>query len=189
MSKQKIFWDFDNTLCNSHQKIAEIYNQTFTNHKEFIPAKWWECTDYEMTSICPLMNHELKMSMFNCSDFFKNLPLINGNTYDILKELNERYEQYIITIGNPSNLAHKSLYLETTLPFIKNVILIRNEGCKMDKSIINMGKNSIFFDDIISNLDSSDATYKFVFGEEENWNKTDKYTRVVNFTDVERILL
>jgi len=58
----------------------------------------------------------------------------------------------------------------------------------MDKSIVDM-KNAIFIDDVLSNLESSNAKYKIVFGDEYEWNITNKHGRCFNWTDVETLLL
>jgi 5'(3')-deoxyribonucleotidase len=188
MIKQNLFVDFDNTLVNSTQRIAEQYNQKFVNHPDFRPAKWWECTDYEMKSICPLMTHEDKMEFFNSYSFFDGLELINENTYDVMRRLNEKYQLHTLSIGQPRNLGLKALYLEFKLPFINNYILLKNSRCQMNKSIVD-ARGGIIIDDMPENLSTSSAELKLLFGDEYEWTKSDTYNRYVNWTDIERKLL
>jgi 5'(3')-deoxyribonucleotidase len=143
-----------------------------------------------MKSICPLMTHEYKMNLFDSYEFFdiNELDLINENTYDILKELNDKYNIFIFSIGRARNISLKSLYFDYKIPFIKNYIFYRNSNCEPNKSIVD-ARGGIFIDDMPSNLDSSSASYKLLFGEECEWSKSDKYKRVVNWTDIGNLLL
>ena len=118
------------------------------------------------------------------------LKLINDNTYEIARELSEKYHIIIVSIGTPKNLSRKALYLQETLPFIKDYALLYNENCKMNKEIIKMNyPDSIFIDDHSSNLISSNAVNKYVFGKDYPWSQTNDYERLWNWTDVVKELL
>lgn len=186
MSKQKLFLDFDDCIVHSSKAICECYNQLFSNHPDFKPANWWENTVWNYEKICPLM--ERPSDLFSDEIFFKNLDLMNDNTKDIIEKLCKKYEVIIASIGTPENIALKSLWLKTNLPCIKEYIFLCNDHCKMDKSTIDMS-NSIFIDDVVSNLDSSNAEFKIVFGDEFDWNKTNKYPRCMNWSDISNLLL
>lgn len=140
---------------------------------------------------CPnLKSHSDVLEIFDNLMFFDLLKLINDNTYDVVKELSEKYQIIIVSIGTPRNLSHKSLYLHKTLPFIKDYILISNEGCKMDKSIIQMNhKDSVFIDDVTTNIYSSNAQNVFIFGKEYPWSKTENFKRLWDWTDIHKELL
>ena len=65
-----------------------------------------------------------------------------------------------------------------------------NNGIKMNKEIIQMNyPDSIFIDDHVSNLISSNAVNKYVFGKDYPWSKTNDYKRLWNWTDVAKELL
>ena len=49
--------------------------------------------------------------------------------------------------------------------------------------------DSIFIDDHVSNLISSNAVNKYVFGKDYPWSKTNDYKRLWNWTDVAKELL
>jgi len=95
-----------------------------------------------------------------------------------------------VSIGTPKNLSRKALYLQETLPFVKDYALLYNNGIKMNKEIIKMDyPDSIFIDDHVSNLKSSNAVNKYVFGKDYPWSQTNDYERLWNWTDVANKLL
>lgn len=76
------------------------------------------------------------------------------------------------------------------MPFVKDYILIYNDGCKTDKSIIQMNyPNSIFIDDVTTNIESSNAENRYIFGKEYLWSQTKDYKRLWNWTDIHKELL
>ncbi|OHD22842.1 MAG: hypothetical protein A2Y34_04440 [Spirochaetes bacterium GWC1_27_15] len=189
--KTKIYLDMDNTLTNSTKGFCEAYNIIYRYHKGFKSAQWELVNTWNFENQCPnLTSHSDVLEIFESPVFFKLLKLINSNTYEVVRELNNKYQIIIASIGTPKNLSLKSLYLKETLPFIKDYILINNEGCKMDKAIIQMNyPDSIFIDDVTTNLDSSNAQNKFIFGLEYPWSETKNYSRLWNWTDVANKLL
>ena len=191
MSKIKLFVDFDNTLVNSTRSFCTSYNFIYEYHKDFTPANWELVDTWNFSNQCPILKSESDvLDIFENPLFFDCLELINDNTFEILKELNEKYQIIIASIGTPINLSLKALYLQETLPFIKDYILMYNNGIKMNKEIIQMNyPDSIFIDDHVSNLISSNAVNKYVFGKDYPWSKTNDYKRLWNWTDVAKELL
>jgi len=190
-NKPKLFTDFDNVLVNSTKSFCESYNLLYKYHKDFTPANWELVNTWNMQDQCPILKSESDvLEIFETPIFFKSLKLINDNTYEVVKELNEKYHIIIASIGTPINLSLKAPYLQETLPFIKDYILMYNNGIKMNKEIIKMDyPDSIFIDDHISNLISSNAVNKYVFGKDYPWSKTNDYKRLWNWTDVAKELL
>jgi 5'(3')-deoxyribonucleotidase len=191
MNKPKLFLDMDNTLTNSTKAFCESYNYIYKYHKDFKPAQWRLVKKWNFEDQCKNLNsHSDVLEIFENPIFFKFLKLINHNTYEVVRELNEKYQIIVISIGTPKNLSLKSLYLNDTLPFIKDYILLNNENCEMNKSIIQMNyPNSIFIEDVTTNLDSSNAQNKYIFGEEYPWSQTNGYKRLWNWTEVAEKLL
>lgn len=186
MDKQKLFLDFDDTIVHSSKAICSIYNEMYQDYPHFKPANWWENTKWNYVGICPLMR--CPSELFSEKIFFEYVDFINGNTKDVIETLCEKYEVIVASIGTPQNIAHKSIWLKENLPCVKEYIFLCNDHCKMDKSTIDM-INGIFIDDVVSNLDSSKAKGKIVFGDEFDWNKTYKYPRCLNWTDIGDLLL
>ena len=119
--------------------------------------------------------------------FFDNLRFINEDTLYLLEILKFVFDMRICTIGTPSNISLKTKWISDNMPFINQFYLLCNnfkeKKCIMDKSIIDMS-NSIFIDDMVENLDSNNAEYKFLFGKEYPWNVTDKYERLLDWQSV-----
>jgi len=181
----------DNSITNSTKSFCESYNILYKYHKNFIPADYKLVDTWNFENQCKLLKSEADvLEIFETPIFFKLLKLINDNTYEVARELNEKYHIIIVSIGTPMNLSRKALYLQETLPFIKDYALLYNENCKMNKEIIKMDyPDSIFIDDHVDNLISSNAINKYVFGKDYPWSKTDDYYRLWNWTDVAEKLL
>jgi 5'(3')-deoxyribonucleotidase len=126
--------------------------------------------------------------IFASYDFFKFVQLM-PNAYEVLYRLKDITNPIICSIGTYGNISRKSKWLEKNLPFIQNCILINNGENIMDKSRIVMS-NAIFVDDIIENLNSSNATYKICFGKIYSWNKDlpNGYYRALDWNTVEEIV-
>lgn len=167
--KRKLFIDFDATLANSLKAYCEAYNVLYKNHKDWKFADWHNTYRWDLKDVAPLV--ENVNEIFGHKEFFNHCDFYNSNTYEVLERLSNFYEIIIASIGIPSNLAWKSLWLEENIPFIREYVLICNSGCTMNKSIINM-QDSIFIDDVRSNLDSSNAQIKICFGVTREWNVT-----------------
>ena len=170
MNKQKIFLDFDNTIVNATETFVKTYNHDYEDYDEFVPGDPLKVNDYDFADECSLLQEGDKTRIFESVAFFYLLDFIEPNTKDILQKISEKYDVYITTIGTIKNLCRKAQWLDLELPFIKNYILLRNENYEMNKSIVNM-HDSIIIDDVSSNLFSSNAKDKYLFGKTYNWNK------------------
>lgn len=169
MDKPKFYVDFDITIVNSIKKICELYNSYWQYHPKFIPADHTKIQQYNFKDVCPLLTTAL--SLFEDKLFFEDLEFIEHNTYEVLDKLNKKYQLIVVSVGTPKNIAMKANWLNNNLSFIKDYILLYNDGCKMDKSIVNMkGKGNIFLDDIPSNLWSTNCENKSLFGKIYPWN-------------------
>ena len=167
MSKRKFFIDMDSTITNSVKSFCTTYNKIYQYYPDFKIADPNKLKQYNLKDICPLVNNPL--DIFDHDLFFKYLEFINDNTYEVLEKLNRKYQLIIVTIGTPTNLSKKALFLKEKLPFINDYILLYNDGCKANKSIIDM-ENGIFIDDVSSNLFSSNAETKILYGKRFEWN-------------------
>jgi len=184
MSKVKFFIDMDSTITNSVKSFCTTYNKIYQYYPEFKPADHTKLKQYNFKCICPLVYNPLEI--FNHDLFFKNLEFINDNTYEVLEKLSRKYQLIIVTIGKSYNLSKKSIWLNEKLPFIKDYILLRNDGCVMDKSIVEMsGNGNIFMDDVESNLRSSNCDNKVLFGKRFEWNKKWDGDWCLDWSDVE----
>lgn len=183
---KNLFLDFDETIVATIKAYYNTYCQLYQNNLNFKPAIWENCKEWDLKDICPLvLNID---EIFGNELFFKNLEFINLNTLEILSKINEKYNIIICSIGIPKNIAYKTLWLEKNIPFINKHIMIVNSYCKMDKSIVDM-KNGIQIDDVETNLLSSNANFKIIFGKKLPWNENWNGIRCYNWTNLENILL
>ncbi|MFA5559535.1 MAG: hypothetical protein WDA59_08840 [Methanofastidiosum sp.] len=184
MYKQSLFIDYDLTIVNSIKAFCNVYNIWYKNHPNFIPANPNAITSYDFKCICPLLqDKEEKLAIWGSKLFFDLVEFMDNDTYPILKALNEKYKVIVCSIGIPSNIAYKAQWLEFKLKFINDYILIADKNCTMNKSMVNM-ENAIFLDDIVSNLESSNASKKVLFGKIYPWNKKWDGEKCLNWKEV-----
>jgi 5'(3')-deoxyribonucleotidase len=172
MGKVKFFIDFDDTLVQSSKRFCELYSKIYKNDTEFIKPNYRVNDLWNFGEQCPLLNKRNKHTvedLFGMKEFFNGLKL-QPNAYDVIKELNEKYDLCIVSIGTMSNLQYKAEYIKNNLSFINNAILLYNKGSHMNKSVVNCPEDSIFMDDVLSNLYSVKSKNKYIYGVEKPWN-------------------
>lgn len=165
--KRKFIIDLDSTIANSHQAYCDAYNQMYKDHRDFKEADGNCVERWDLSCQCPLEKNV--GNIFGNNLFFDNLKPFPNAVEELLK-LSEEYELIICSIGDFNNISYKSQWIKNNLPFIKTAILLSNEGCKADKSIVNM-KDCLFMDDHASNLYGSNAEIKLCFGKKFVWNE------------------
>lgn len=119
-------------------------------------------------------------------ELFDNLELF-PNAYEVIKELSKKYELWLVTIGTDDNLFNKIPYIKYKLPFIKNKLYINNSNSKMNKCVLSppfAPEDSIFMDDVYSNLISANVNHKYCFGKVYSYNKEWTGNRLYNYIDV-----
>ena len=121
-------------------------------------------------------------------DFYEDAPLLDG-CYEVLKDLYENYELYIVTAYlwdenidvSGYNLMNKYYYLRKMLPFIdpSRFIFISNK---------DLLKADVKIDDKLDNLNNCDV--KILFNRWHNRNVvTNDAIRVDSWNDIRNILL
>lgn len=174
--RQKLIVDFDGTIVNSVKAYCDIYNDIYNANADWTKVNKWNFEDE-----CPLAK-DIVEYMFLSPNFFKCLELF-PNAKEVLKELNQYYDVTICTIGTPLNIANKCLWINEELPFIKNVVFVSNKNSSPNKEIVNM-KGSIIIDDASKNLRSSNAKYKYCYGEVKSWNEDWTEERLLDWNSV-----
>jgi hypothetical protein len=186
----KLFTDFDNVIVNSTKKFASIYNQIYKYNPDFVPANYKLVDKWDFKDQCPLI--ENVEDIFKMKRFFTNLSFINKNTYEVLWDLNKKYQIIVVSIGTAGNIALKTLWINENLPFIKDSIFLVNNGSKMTKNLVNMsGEGNVFIDDVVDNLISvkDDNLRKIAFGDIHSWNLEWSGERALNWTEIGEKLL
>lgn len=190
MDKTKLFVDFDGVLINTMKYYCKVYNFLYQYHKDFKHADWRQVREWNFSDMCPLAKD-------NVNEIFESYLLFKfaepfSDAVETLKQLKEKYQVIVVTIGTQKNISHKALWIEDNLPFISNAIyLYQGSSCKMDKSIVDMS-GGILIDDHQNNLFSSNADMKICYSHESevlDWNKDWKGLRVGGWEEVGRLLL
>lgn len=182
MKKIKLFVDFDNTIVDSTKAICDMYNNHFKDKEGFVLANPTKCMEWDFSDVCTLATKEWLNGCFGRSEFFLKLKFLEGARKS-LKELSLLFDIYIVSIGDLMNISMKSVFIESNLPFIKNVVLIKNENCNMDKSIVDMS-DGILIDDNPQNLISSNAKDKILFGRDYNYNRGFDFERIYTWNSL-----
>jgi 5'(3')-deoxyribonucleotidase len=182
MNKQNLFLDFDDTIVNSTKAICQCYNHLYSFHADFKEADWAKNKSWDFADTCPLMESDVKKELFRSKMFWEALDFME-DAHGTLFELKDKYNIIIVSLGTLGNLKYKAEWLKVRLPFIDNVILLKNSGTIMDKSFVNMD-GGIFIDDVFSNLKSTNASVKYIFGAEKNYNTGSIYPRLLNWMQI-----
>jgi len=191
-NKPRLFCDFDNTLVQTTSAFCSVYSQIYKNHPDYKTPNYKAVNKWDFGDELPLLKGVKEVEeIFGMKELFNNLELINHNTYDILKELSNKYEIILISIGSFSNIKHKTIWVDNNLPFITEAMFLVNKNCKMDKSLLNaIGEGNIFIDDVESNLNSvTTVERKICFGDIKSWNENWQGERTFNWTDIANKLL
>jgi len=192
MSIKKLFCDIDNTLTSSTESFCSVYSQIYKDHPNYIPPIWQNVNKWDFADELKLLKGVKEVEkIFGMKEFFDNLKLINHNTYEILEQLNKKYEIILVSIGSFDNISYKSQWVKRNLPFITEAMFLINQGCKMSKALVNMlgNEGNVFLEDVKSNLDSVIVPRKICFGVIKSWNEEWTGERAFNWTDVAEKLL
>ena len=184
---KKIFVDFDNTIIDSMFPFCATYNELYCGHPNFVPADPDLVTTWNAAEQIPLCSDINEL--FGHHLFFEFAKPLDEYTIPVLEKLSKHYELIICSIGVPANISKKAKYIEKHFTMIHQSVLLMQNNCKMDKSIVHMGSDSIFIDDVVANLDSSDAGFKICIGKEYQWNRNAQYVRCKTWKDIGNILL
>ena len=184
--KQKLFLDFDGVIVDSVKAYCDLYNEEFKVYKNFNKANYKKVNKWNFSDQCPLAVSYIE-NMFSSYKFFDLLKLMDNNTIQIIKELQNKYKVIVCSIGTPENISYKASWIKDILN-IDDMILIAKNNAAIGKSIIDMSE-SIIIDDHEDNLITSNANMKICFGETKSWNKNWKGIRVNNWSELKEFLL
>ena len=157
-----VYLDFDECVVDSINSVLIQLNRKYgTNYNMYDIHKW------NMEDCFPNVTSIEIEDIFDSQEFFDNLIWKDGAIEFITK-----YHDMItvVTKGKRLNLDRKEVYIRKPFPSIDFIGL---EGVVMDKSMVDMGLNSLHIDDNQSNLWSTDSEYKILYKNIENadWNK------------------
>lgn len=163
--RKLIYFDVDNTICNSTKRFVEIYNEEYNQQ-----ADWTKCNKWDYSDICPLLDDA--EPIFARKDFYnKQLELMDSQIKTIITLLHwENYDIHFVTIGTKDNLKYKREWLKRKFPFISTRNHHLLEKTNMGKEEIHM-QDGILVDDNYINLLTSNADLKICMHKPVEWNK------------------
>lgn len=100
---------------------------------------------------------------------------------EVISILCKVYDVTVVSHGYSPNLLLKEAWIKAQFPDIKFIGVDLDKHS--DKSCVDM-YGGIFIDDNANNLKTSNAQYKFCFGDLYEWNKDWYGERLYNWTDV-----
>lgn len=164
--KKELFFDIDNTICNSTKRFVEIYNEIYNQN-----ADWRKCYKWDYSDVCPLV--EDAEVIFARSDFYNNQldyhdPYVHS-MLEILYNFN-KFNIHFVTIGTKRNLYFKKEWLKRRFPYIPDENYHLLEKIEMGKGEIDMS-GGILIDDNYINLLTSNADLKICMHHKTEWNK------------------
>lgn len=156
-NKIKLFLDFDETLVKTIKSFVDVKNSIDGSNVDYRDCKKWDFTD-----VFPNLTKEEMYEIFDSFDFFDRLELFEG-AVDTLVELMDCYEYNFVTMGKQANLFRKEYFLiDKLIDFASYGFIAVDEEKYSDKSHVDM-EDSIFIDDRIDNLRTSNAKVKILF--------------------------
>lgn len=111
-----IAFDMDQVITDTLEKMLVTANSNFNLNLELKDLKGKNFWDF-----FPDTNQRKEMyNLINKKGFFRDLKIMDKDTVDVLKEMNEIYEIFICTAAMevPNSLEDKYLWLREHLPFL-----------------------------------------------------------------------
>lgn len=171
-------------IVDSIEAIVSLYNEDFQYYKNFKKVKPYEVNTYDFEE-CKCASKEQINNYFNQPRFFERLEFM-PLAKEVIEKLKEKYDVTILTMGFNPNCVGKQLWVAKNLPGTK-MICVDMKKYK-DKAHIDMS-NGILIDDKSSNLYSSNAKEKLLFGDKYSWNEDWTKKRLYNWSEVKEYLL
>ena len=193
MNRSKLFLDFDNTIVDTIAAVVSLYNEDYSSHDGFAPINPKDVTSWEFKE-CNLATYGEIDKYFGDERFFQRIKLYPG-ARQALRSLSHMYDITIVSHGYAKNLKLKEKWVKDKL--FKEIF---DSSCNAefigvdwkeysDKSHVDMS-DSIFVDDSIKNLETSNAKYKILYGEYMDWNNmNNKFIRCKNWKNLTKQIL
>ena len=181
--KKKIYLDFDGCIVNTIKAVVDTYNEDFRYYNNFKKVDWTDIFHWDFREL-KYADMDYINLLFTQPRFFKRLEFMD-NAKEVLKELSEKYEIVIVSMGITPNLRAKKNWIRKHLPYAKFVGV--NYFKYYNKDHIDMSDGILFLDDSESNL-KVNAQNIAVFGDVYPWNERWDGDRCSNWYDVKRML-
>lgn len=175
----RIYLDWDGVITHSCQAIVDICNKLYHTNVKGVDVTKWDFTD-----VFPTLKTEVMEALFEDKAFFENLKFIDG-VVDFMKRYKD--EIIIVTKSSPKNFIGKINKLKEVgledisiipIPFKENKNVIDMLCYKGETVGDKNSVKSLFIDDNVENLWSSDADFAICF-KEYNDDKDRQWQRLL----------
>ena len=185
MTKPRLYIDMDNVVFDTVRIVKTMYDEDFRLYDGYHEVPLDQLISYNFQEL-NLLTKE-KLNEYFCSGrFFDKIQYIDGAYYSIAY-LSSFLSIPItfVSIGTPENIKGKQIWLkEFNDKFNLFIDLIGIDD--NDKSQIDMSRG-ILIDDLVQNLESSNAYLKVCFGDYA-WNKDWRGIRANNWSELRNII-
>ncbi len=164
MHKKILYFDFDETITASADKLIYLANKEFKTK-----VKFGSHYKYDFTDIFPQMTEPIKY--FSQPEFFQGLRFIDRDMLGVLKVLHRlNFDLRTVTIGCKKNIELKIQWIQENLPFfnLKDSHFIIKDG--LGKGEVDLS-DGVLIDDALENLITSNAWHKICFGKVTEYNE------------------
>lgn len=183
---RKMFIDFDGVMVDHLDRVVQLYNKDCSNIHGFSSIRAEDIKTYNMTEM-KYKTLDERLAYFEDERFFDKLPLMDGLDEAIVNLYKSGlYTFSIVTMGTAHNLKLKAPYIENSMRDlgVPVELILLDTSQYSNKSCIDMS-GGIFLDDLGSNLETSNAKTKIVFGKRKPWNEEFRGIRLLDWYDVE----
>lgn len=178
-----IMVDFDGTAYNTIEAIIKLYDDDFAAYSDYKKVDWCEIETWNFEELT-CTDQDYINTYFNQQRFFRIIEPMSGFN-EVINVLKDKFKITFCSAGYSPNLRLKEKFLSERYPYAEFIGV--NLKQYSDKSHINM-KNALLLDDSRSNLETSNASMKILFGDDYEWNKGWTGLRCYNWWDVLRSL-
>ena len=177
---KRIAIDMDEVMADSVARELEWYNKMFET--PISRADLWESGKH-LYYTAPEIHQQQIWDNIRIDGFFKDLPIVE-NAVEVIKELHEKYEIFIVTAAMPfpNSFIHKYEWLEKYFPFISHKYYVYCGHKYMIQADYLIDDNSYNFDGFPGQGLLFSAPHNI---KEEEGN----FQRVNNWLEVQELLL
>ena len=165
---------------NTIKCICDLYNEDFAYYKDFKYVNWIDVKSWDFDELT-LASRDYINNYFNQPRFFNRVEFMD-NAEEVLPVLANHYDIKVVSMGYSPNLHGKENFIKEYMPYVTEFIGVNFKQAG-DKAHIDMS-NGIFIDDSVTNLNTSNAKEKYVFGDIYPWNENKDYKRFYNWYEV-----
>jgi len=169
-----IFIDFDNTIVKTAKAFCKIVNKNFDKDIYWRNISTYNLEEFELSD-------KIVGNIFESKEFFNELEEFD-NAVKSVEQLSKKNNVYIVSKGTNKHLALKRMWFKYNLPEIPLIGLDMNTS----KRVIDMS-DGILIDDLVENLNVSNARHKLKFGTYK-WDDYHNYSTAKNWDRMMKLI-